>query len=102
MGLTLRVCMKTDKRIKNVNQKKQKSLINSANMAQNIHVRQTLPYIAAAVGSWFVYKLFIKPFLSPLRKMPGRPYKPIIGNMFEALKEEAMTNTIRWMKECQS
>ena len=71
-------------------------------MERHLLVRKTLPYIAAAVGSWYFYKLLIKPFLSPLRKMPGRPYKPIIGNMFEALKEEAMTNTIRWMKECNS
>ena len=30
-------------------------------------------------------------------QVPGRPYKPIIGNMFEALKEEAMTNTIKYV-----
>ncbi|XP_005093330.1 cytochrome P450 72A15 [Aplysia californica] len=65
-------------------------------------VRHTLPYVAAAVGSWYFYKLFIRPFLSPLRKMPGRPYKPLIGNMFEALKEEALNSTIRWMTECKS
>jgi len=34
--------------------------------------------------------------------MPGRPYKPFVGNMLEAIKEEAMTNTIRWMKDCKS
>ncbi|KAK7474093.1 hypothetical protein BaRGS_00034699 [Batillaria attramentaria] len=62
-----------------------------------------LPVIIGATSfTWVVYKLLIKPFLSPLRKIPGRTYKPIIGNMFEALKEEAMTNTINWMKELNS
>ncbi|KAK7094396.1 uncharacterized protein [Littorina saxatilis] len=60
------------------------------------------PYVLIGVSSWLAYKILIKPFLSPLRKVPGRPYKPIIGNMFEALKEEAMTNTIRWMKDLNS
>lgn len=61
-----------------------------------------LPYLMIGASSWIAYKLFIKPFLSPLRKIPGRTYKPIVGNMFEALKEEAMTNTINWMKDLNS
>ncbi|GFO28289.1 cytochrome p450 [Plakobranchus ocellatus] len=64
--------------------------------------RSALPYVAAAAVSWYFYKLFVAPFLSPLRKIPGRPYKPIVGNMLEALNAEAMDNTINWMTEYKS
>ncbi|CAL1542566.1 unnamed protein product [Lymnaea stagnalis] len=71
-------------------------------MVQSDILKSALPYIALAATSWYIFKIFIKPFLSPLRKIPGRPYKPFIGNMREALQEEAMSNTINWMKEYNS
>ncbi|KAL8609195.1 hypothetical protein ACOMHN_058815 [Nucella lapillus] len=64
--------------------------------------RSLLPYVLITASSWVAYKLFIKPFLSPLRKIPGRPYRPIVGNMFEVLRAEPMTNAIRWMTEMKS
>ncbi|GFR64711.1 cytochrome P450, partial [Elysia marginata] len=64
--------------------------------------RSALPYVAAAAVSWYIYKIFIAPFLSPLRKIPGRPYKPVVGNMLEAMGAEAGDNTINWMTEYKS
>ncbi|RUS75692.1 hypothetical protein EGW08_016558 [Elysia chlorotica] len=64
--------------------------------------RSALPYLAAAAVSWYLYKIFVAPFLSPLRKIPGRPYKPFVGNMLEALGSEAGDNTTNWMTEYKS
>ncbi|XP_076436479.1 uncharacterized protein LOC143275998 [Babylonia areolata] len=61
-----------------------------------------VPCFVIVTTSWIVYKLFIKPFLSPLRKIPGLSYRPIVGNMLDALNEEPMTSSIKWMKELES
>ncbi|KAK3732566.1 hypothetical protein RRG08_009736 [Elysia crispata] len=71
-------------------------------MGHSEAARSALPYLAAAAISWSLYRIFIAPFLSPLRKIPGRPYKPIVGNMLEALGTEAGDNTINWMTEYKS
>lgn len=49
-----------------------------------------------------MYKMLIKPFLSPLRQIPGLTYYPIVGNMLEARRAEAMTNALRWMTQLKS
>ncbi|XP_060074895.1 uncharacterized protein LOC132554588 [Ylistrum balloti] len=59
-------------------------------------------YVGLAVMSWYMYKILIRPLLSPLRKIPGTPYVPFFGNMLEARRYEAMTNCIRWMKKLDS
>ncbi|XP_033746372.1 LOW QUALITY PROTEIN: cytochrome P450 72A14-like [Pecten maximus] len=64
--------------------------------------RDVVLYVGLAVFSWYMYKILIKPLLSPLRKIPGTPYVPFFGNMLEARKYEAMTNCIRWMKKLDS
>uniref|UniRef100_K1P442 Cytochrome P450 4d2 n=1 Tax=Magallana gigas TaxID=29159 RepID=K1P442_MAGGI len=51
---------------------------------------------------WYLYKLLLAPLFSPLRKIPGCPFIPIVGNMLEARKAEPMTNAIRWMKRYNS
>ncbi|XP_078317631.1 cytochrome P450 4d1-like isoform X2 [Crassostrea virginica] len=51
---------------------------------------------------WCLYKLFLAPLFSPLRKIPGCPFIPIVGNMLEARKAEPMTNAIRWMQKYKS
>ncbi|XP_064616114.1 uncharacterized protein LOC135480257 [Liolophura sinensis] len=58
--------------------------------------------LLAVLTLWFVYTVFIKPFLSPLRKIPGRPYIPLLGNSREIARSEALTNTLRWMKDLNS
>lgn len=40
--------------------------------------------------------------MSPLRAIPGLSYYPIIGNMLEARRSEAMTNALRWMTQLDS
>ncbi|XP_046547320.1 cytochrome P450 3A6-like isoform X1 [Haliotis rubra] len=59
-------------------------------------------YLTVGGSTWLVYKVLVKPFLSPLRQIPGPPYKPIVGNMFDALRAEPMSNTIEWMKTYKS
>lgn len=59
-------------------------------------------YVSPAVVTWYMYKILVKPLLSPLRKLPGTPYVPFFGNMLEARRYEAMTNCIRWMKKLDS
>lgn len=52
--------------------------------------------------TWYFYKFYIRRWLSPLQKIPGCPYHPIVGNMLEVRKSEAMTSTIKWMKDLKS
>ncbi|OWF46485.1 Secologanin synthase [Mizuhopecten yessoensis] len=59
-------------------------------------------YVGLAVFSWYMYRILVKPLLSPLRKIPGTPYVPFFGNMLEARRYEAMTNCIRWMTKLDS
>ncbi|XP_041370071.1 cytochrome P450 4d1-like [Gigantopelta aegis] len=60
--------------------------------------KDVLKLMGLVTTSWYIYKIMLRPFVSPLRKVPGPPFRPIVGNMFDALKQEAMTNTINWMK----
>ncbi|WAR01054.1 CP4V2-like protein [Mya arenaria] len=34
--------------------------------------------------------------------LPGLPYRPLVGNMLDALSGEAMSTAIRWIKQCKS
>ncbi|XP_062590903.1 cytochrome P450 3A9-like [Saccostrea cucullata] len=65
-------------------------------------LRETLLVGVLFLVLWYMYKLFLAPLFSPLRKIPGCPYIPLVGNMLEARKAEPMTNTIRWMKKYKS
>ncbi|XP_060572602.1 cytochrome P450 4c21-like [Ruditapes philippinarum] len=67
-------------------------------LARIVTWRDFLVVILVAMVTRWLYRTFIQPFLSPLRKLPGRPYRPFVGNMFEALKGEAMTTAIRWLR----
>ncbi|XP_048760776.1 uncharacterized protein LOC125669949 isoform X2 [Ostrea edulis] len=65
-------------------------------------IRETLLIGAFVLVLWYLYKLLLAPLFSPLRKIPGCPYIPLVGNMLEARKAEPMTNAIRWMKKYKS
>ncbi|XP_013383979.1 cytochrome P450 4C1 [Lingula anatina] len=50
--------------------------------------------------TYFIYKVLIKPFLSPLRRIPGPGYhNPIYGNVREAMQGEAMETSTKWVKK---
>ncbi|XP_052068315.1 uncharacterized protein LOC127707693 [Mytilus californianus] len=72
-------------------------------MEKNISlITDLVVYGIILILSWYMYKMLIKPFLSPLRAVPGLAYYPIVGNMLEARRAEAMTNALRWMTQLKS
>ncbi|XP_046381306.2 cytochrome P450 3A6-like [Haliotis rufescens] len=71
-------------------------------MNQGVTWREVGVYLTVGGSTWLLYKTLVKPFLSPLRQIPGPPYKPVVGNMFDALRAEAMSNTIEWMTTYKS
>ncbi|XP_041358436.1 cytochrome P450 4B1-like [Gigantopelta aegis] len=62
-----------------------------------------LIYGSIFTATWMVYRLAIYPYMSVLRKIPGRQRNNIfIGNMGEILKGEPVDPFVKWITEMKS
>ncbi|ESO05948.1 hypothetical protein HELRODRAFT_184907 [Helobdella robusta] len=78
---------------------------NIASTERLIQILTTIPWLDGALYvtifliTWVVYQLAILPFLSPLRKVPGLPYNPIVGNMMYMFSGEGMESHIKMVNQ---
>ncbi|XP_052792882.1 uncharacterized protein LOC128226847 [Mya arenaria] len=76
--------------------------VNLQWIIQSVGWRDLVIIVVTALVTRWVYFNLICVYLSPLRKLPGLPYRPLVGNMLDALSGEAMSTAIRWIKQCKS
>ncbi|KAJ3088728.1 hypothetical protein HK102_008072, partial [Quaeritorhiza haematococci] len=60
-----------------------------------------LTYTPHLIFIFIFYRLYVKPFITPLQKLPGPTFNPLLalGALPTVVKKEAGVPQLRWAKE---